>query len=183
MALARARRHRLQLGEVRGAALFAVRRVEHDGQHVGDGRARVPTLGQRAPAAQHEQPAAALVHEVRDHLELVVREERGLDAAQDQSPVLEQLLARAREAGGSPSKYRIFSVRFSTTISACCSLFCATISPGRGGMWNRKVRAPGSSALKWTRTVVASPSRGSRTSWRATMRPSSSTWSGTVSPA
>ncbi len=50
-------------------------------------------------------------------------------------------------------------------------------------MLNLKSRGPASFAVKVTRTVVDCPSAGSVTSCELTMRPSSSTWSGTVVPA
>ena len=75
-------------------------RIEHDGQHVGDRRARIPALGERPVAAQHQQPAAAPVDEVGDHPELIRREVVRLDAAEDQAAVPEEVGARRREAPG-----------------------------------------------------------------------------------
>ena len=74
-------------------------RIDQQRQRVGDRRAAVAALGKRTRAAEHEQPAAALVDEVGDDLELVARERGGFDAAENQAAILEQLLARRREAG------------------------------------------------------------------------------------
>ena len=68
-------------------------------------------------------------------------------------------------------------------MSASRALLRVTCSPSCGAIVNRKVRAPASDAVKRTRTVVDSPSGGSVTSSVPTIRPSSSTVSGTTLPA
>ena len=73
---------------------------EHHRQRVGQRRPRIAALPQRPPPAQHEESAPALSHEIRHHLQLVVREEARLHAPQNQPVVLVQLLARAREPAG-----------------------------------------------------------------------------------
>ena len=83
---------------------------------------------------------------------------------------------------GSPSKYRIFSLRSRTSINVSRWLFCVTISPGRGETLKRNTRAPASDAVNRTRTGTGSPAAGSFTSCDPTIRPSSSTSSITVSP-
>src|SRR3970282_190445 len=55
-------------------------------------------LRERARAAEHDQAAAALLDEVRDHAELIAGERARLDAAEDQAAIREQLFARLREA-------------------------------------------------------------------------------------
>ena len=90
-----ARRTHRQLGEVR-RLLRAV--LDDDRQHLADRRAAPAALGKRAPSAEHQQPAAALVDEVGEHAELLGREGRGLDAAEDDRAIGEQLFARLREA-------------------------------------------------------------------------------------
>ena len=72
--------------------------IEHDRQRIGHGRAGEAPLGERARAAQHEQAAAPHLDELRDHPQLIARERRRLDVAQDQAAILEQLLAGRREA-------------------------------------------------------------------------------------
>ena len=74
--------------------------ADHDGQHVGDRCAGVAALGERPPAAEHQQASAAVVDEVGDHAELIGREVVRLDAAEDETAVLEQLGAGARKAAG-----------------------------------------------------------------------------------
>ncbi len=88
---------RRQHAEVRGR-LASVVVVEHDRQHFAHGRAGPAAFGKRSASAEHQQAAAALVHEVGNHPELVGRERRGFDAAENQAAILEQLLARLREA-------------------------------------------------------------------------------------
>ena len=71
----------------------------HHRHHVGERRSRIAAFGERTPAAEQQQAAAAHVHEVGKHRELIVREEARLDAAEDHRAVAEQLGARFREAG------------------------------------------------------------------------------------
>ena len=52
-----------------------------------------------ARAAEHQQAAAAAIDELRDHLQLIAGERAGLDAAENQAAIREQLFARLREAG------------------------------------------------------------------------------------
>ena len=72
--------------------------VEFDRQHFGDRRPGPSAFGERSPAAEHQQAAAALADEVGEHPQLLGRERRRFDAAEDQRAVLEQLVARLREA-------------------------------------------------------------------------------------
>ena len=72
--------------------------VELDRQHFGDRRAGPAAFGKRPAAAEHQQAAAALADEVGQHPELIGRERRGLDAAEDDRAIREQLFARLREA-------------------------------------------------------------------------------------
>jgi hypothetical protein len=88
-----ARRPRRELGEI-----LAVRVLDDDRQHFADRRAAPAAFGKRPPAAEHQQPAAALVDEVGEHAQLLGREGGGFDAAEDDRAVREQLLARLREA-------------------------------------------------------------------------------------
>ena len=97
MRRAGARRPHLQARDRAGVERLG-RTLEDDRQHVGDRRAGVAALRERARAAEHQQPAAALLDEVRDHPQLVAGERAGLDAAENQAAVREQLLARLREA-------------------------------------------------------------------------------------
>ena len=90
---ARARRLRLYLREI-----LRVRVLDDDRQHVADRCAAPAALGKRPAAAEHQQPAAALVDEVGNHAELLGRERRRFHAAENQAAVLEQLFARLREA-------------------------------------------------------------------------------------
>ena len=83
-----------------GVLTIPARLADHDRQHVGDRRPRVAALGERPPAAEHQQSAAAVVDEVRNHAELIGREVVRLDAAEDEAAVLKQLGAGAREAAG-----------------------------------------------------------------------------------
>ena len=73
-------------------------RIDQQRQRVGDRRAAVAAFAERARAAEHQQAAAAAIDEVGNHLQLVAREGAGLDAAENQAAVLEQLVARLREA-------------------------------------------------------------------------------------
>ena len=72
-------------------------RINHERQRRPQACLRT-AFGQRPRAAQHQQTAAAAVDEVRDHLQLIAREETGLDAADDEAAILEQLFAGLREA-------------------------------------------------------------------------------------
>src|SRR3954468_19022823 len=67
-------------------------------------------------------------------------------------------------------------------MSASRPLFCVTCSPVCVGTLKRNSRGPASAAVKRTLTVADSPSAGSVTSCVLTIRPSSSTVSGTVWP-
>ena len=58
--------------------IVPLRGPQHHGDHLGDRRALVTALRQRVAAAQHEQTAPALAHEVVDHEQLIVREEARL---------------------------------------------------------------------------------------------------------
>ena len=71
---------------------------DHHREDVGHRGAGVAPLGERAAAAEHQQPPTALAHEVRDHPKLVGGEVVGLDAPEDEGAVLEQLGPRAGEA-------------------------------------------------------------------------------------
>ena len=62
------------------------------------GGAGVAALAERARPAEHQQAAAALVDELGQHGQLVAGEGRRLDAAEHQAAILEQLVARLREA-------------------------------------------------------------------------------------
>ena len=97
MSLAEARRAHRDLFDEVGARLGV---FELNRQDVGDGGSRVPALRKRAAPAERQQASAALVHEVGDHALLVRRERGGLDAAQHQAPVREQLVARLRKSAG-----------------------------------------------------------------------------------
>src|SRR5690606_37382146 len=55
-------------------------------------------LGKRATAAQRQQTAAATTDKSRNHAQLVRRERTGLDAAEHQPVVGEQLLLSQRKA-------------------------------------------------------------------------------------
>ena len=90
---ARARRPHRELREVRRLPCA----VDHHRQHVADRRAAPAAFGKRSPASQHQQAAAALVREVGQHAELLGRERRRFDAAQDDRAIGEQLFARLRE--------------------------------------------------------------------------------------
>ena len=70
----------------------------HDRQHFADRRAAPAAFGERSAAAEHQQAAAALADEVGEHAQLLGRERRRFDAAEDDRAVREQLLARLREA-------------------------------------------------------------------------------------
>ena len=83
-----------------GVFTIAPRLADHDRQHVRDRGPGVPALGERPAAAEHQQPAAAVVDEVGDHPKLVGREVVRLDAAENEPPVLEQLGAGAGKAAG-----------------------------------------------------------------------------------
>ena len=48
-----------------------LRAVDDDRQHFADRRAAPAAFGERAPAAEHQQPAAALADEVGEHPELL----------------------------------------------------------------------------------------------------------------
>ena len=80
-------RHRPGVGRARHP-------LEHDRQGVGDRRAGVAALGERPRAAEHQQPAAAPLDELRHHPQLIAGERAGLDAAENQAAVGEQLVAR-----------------------------------------------------------------------------------------
>ncbi len=60
----------------------------------------VAAFGERARAAEHQQPAAAPLDELADHPQLIAGERASLDAAEDEAAIGEQLLARLRETGG-----------------------------------------------------------------------------------
>ncbi len=79
-----------------GSAAAAWR--EHDRQRVAERRAGEAAFAEGARAAEHQQPAAAPVDELGQHGELVAREGRRLDAAEHEAAVLEELVARLREA-------------------------------------------------------------------------------------
>ena len=68
-----------RFGEERERIRHRVAR-DHHRHHVGERRARVSALGERAASAEQQQSAAAHVHEIREHRELVVREEARFDA-------------------------------------------------------------------------------------------------------
>ena len=72
--------------------------VEQDREDILERGALVAALGEGAAPAQHEQRAAALAHEVGDHLELAVGEEAGLDRTQDEGAVAVEVFAGGREA-------------------------------------------------------------------------------------
>ena len=95
MRLAGARRMHLQVRERAAAALPMT-----TGMHLRERRAGVAAFGERARAAEQQQPAAAHVDELRDHPQLVGGERARLDAAEHEAAIGEQLLARLREAGG-----------------------------------------------------------------------------------
>src|SRR5207249_10614419 len=57
----------------------------------------VPAAREGIAAAHHEETAAAVAHEVNDVLELILREERGLDTAEDQAFVGKQFVLLLRE--------------------------------------------------------------------------------------
>ena len=73
---------------------------ERQREDLGERRAPVPAPPVGAPAAEGEQAAAALADEVAEHVELVLGEEPGLDAPEDDGVVFEQLLPGVREASG-----------------------------------------------------------------------------------
>ncbi len=70
-----------------------------------------------------------------------------------------------------------------TSIRASRVLFCVTSSLACAAMLNRNRREPTSEVFSRTFTVCDSPSPGSVTSCVLTMRPASSTTSGTFRPA
>ena len=70
----------------------------HHREDVGHRGAGVAPLGERAAAPEHQQPPAALAHEVGDHPQLVGGEVVGLDAPENEGPVPEQLGPGAGEA-------------------------------------------------------------------------------------
>ena len=76
-----------------GLGFAAGRDVELDRQHFGDRRAGPTAFGEGAAAAEHQQAAAALVHEVGEHPELLGREGRRFDAAEDDRAIGKQLFA------------------------------------------------------------------------------------------
>ena len=73
-------------------------RFEVDRQQLADRRAVVLPLGERVGAAQHEQAAAALAHEVPQEGELVRGEERGLEVVEDDRVIAVELVGRLGEA-------------------------------------------------------------------------------------
>jgi hypothetical protein len=95
--LARARRldlHPRETLRFRRARL----RIDGERQRIGDRRAAVPAFTERPRAAEHQQAAAAAVHEVGDHLQLIAGEGASLDAAENQRPIRKQLLACLRKS-------------------------------------------------------------------------------------
>ena len=98
----RHRERRARAGGTRLKKLGEVLRVgvlDDDREDLADRRAAPAALGERPAAAEHQQPAAPLVHEIGDHPELLGRERRRLDAAQNESAILEELFARLGKAG------------------------------------------------------------------------------------
>ena len=59
----------------------------------------VAAFRERVPAAEEQEATAPSRHEVRDHVELIVREEARLHASEDQRTVAEQLFPGLRETG------------------------------------------------------------------------------------
>ena len=72
--------------------------LEDDGQRISDWRPGIAALRERPRPAQHQQSAAAALDELRHHAQLVASERAGFDAAENQSAVGEQLVARLGEA-------------------------------------------------------------------------------------
>src|SRR5213594_2059851 len=62
-------------------------------ENVGDRTILITAADKGIPAAHHEISAAAVADEIHDHLELILRKEGGLDTAENQALVLEQLFA------------------------------------------------------------------------------------------
>ena len=96
MPQARRRGHRLDVERVRRVA--ALRALHLHRRQIGEHGARIAALGEARATAQHEQAATAFPHEVADHPQLVAGEERGLDRAEHDGAIAEQLRARRREA-------------------------------------------------------------------------------------
>ena len=73
-------------------------RREHERKHVGNRRSGIAALGEREASAEHEQTAATLADEIRNHSQLVMREIARFDTAEDEASIFEELLARFGEA-------------------------------------------------------------------------------------
>ena len=85
--------------DFREESVVAARRFPQDhGHDFLDGRPGPATLSKGAASAEHQQTAAAVGDEVRDHLKLIVREERGLHAPENQRAIPVQLLATGGKA-------------------------------------------------------------------------------------
>ena len=69
-------------------------------QRIGNRRPGIAALGERSRAAEHQQAAAAALDELRHHAQLIAGERAGLDAAENQAAVREQLVARLGKPAG-----------------------------------------------------------------------------------
>src|SRR5437879_8008907 len=78
----------------------AIRGGQLNRQNIGDRTILIPAAGKGIAAAHHQVTSAAVTDKVDDHLELILREESGFDAAEDQTFVTEQLLAFGRKTLG-----------------------------------------------------------------------------------
>ena len=72
--------------------------IQIDGQQLADRRAVVLAAGERIGAAQHQQPAPALAHEIPQERELVRREKAGLEIVEHDRVITVQLVGRLGKA-------------------------------------------------------------------------------------
>src|SRR5207245_2922055 len=104
--------------------------VELNRQHLGDRRSRPTAFGERSPAAEHQQAAAAFTDVVGEHPQLLGRKGGRLDAAENHRAIGEQLLARRRTPAdqfvGAADVTRTVVDSPSAGIVTCCEL---TICP------------------------------------------------------
>ena len=77
----------------------ARRAVERKRQHISKCRTAKPTFGERTAPAERQETAAAHIHELGQHAQLVAGEEGGLDAAKHDRAVGKELVARGGESG------------------------------------------------------------------------------------
>ncbi len=83
---------------VRGGSAEGACAGQHHRQRLAERGAGVAAFAERPRSAEHQQAAAALVHELGQHRQLVAGEGRRLDAAEDETAVLEELVAGLGEA-------------------------------------------------------------------------------------